>query len=55
MKVKDLNIREKLGGIEFCAVVGFVVVGTIAYQFMDKREQVVSTSNTMESCNKVLL
>lgn len=52
MKIRNLKIHEKLNDIGFFSVAGIFIVGAIAYQFVDIKEQVIDTPDTIEDFNK---
>lgn len=52
MKIKNLRISEHLDQIGYYLVTGVFIVGAIAYQFVDVKEQVVDTPDAIQDFNK---
>lgn len=52
MKINNLKISERLGEIGYYSLTGVLIAGTIFYQFVDTKEQVIDTPYTIQDFNK---
>ncbi len=51
MKIKNLRIRDKISEIGFYTFTGLIIAGSIAYQFVDAKEQAVEVPDVIEDFN----